>query len=125
MDQQLTPDERLAVNKVRESLRFTGERYEVAVPWKDDRSHLPSNHQMAEKRLRSVEKKLMHNESLAQAYQSVIGDYLSKGYIREVPEEEPKPSSEWVLPHFPVIRPEKSLRKTLNYQRNGFFHTSQ
>ena len=37
MDQQLTPDEKL------ESMRFTGERYEVDVPWKHDRPHLQSN----------------------------------------------------------------------------------
>ena len=66
---------------------------------------------MAERRLRSVEKKLKQDESLAQAYQSVIDDYESKGYIREVPQEEPKPSSEWFLPHFPVVRPEKAIIK--------------
>jgi len=66
---------------------------------------------MAEKRLRSVEKKLMQDESLAQAFQSVINDYISKEYIREVPDVEPKPSSEWFLPHFPVVRPEKSTTK--------------
>jgi len=33
VDRQLTPDERLVVNKVSESMRFTGERYEVAVSW--------------------------------------------------------------------------------------------
>ena len=38
---------------------------------------------MAERRLRSVEKKLKRDKSLAQAYQSVIDDYKSKGYIRE------------------------------------------
>ena len=82
VDRQLTPDERLAVKKVRE----------LAVPWKDNKPHLPSNRQMAEKHLRSAEKKLMHNESLAQAYNSVIGDYLNKGYIREVPRKEPNVS---------------------------------
>ena len=66
---------------------------------------------MAEKHLRSVKKKLMQDEKLAQVYQSVIDDYLKKGYIREVPEEEPKPPSEWFLPHFPVICSEKSKTK--------------
>ena len=66
---------------------------------------------MAEKRLHTVEKKLMQDEKLAQAYQSVVDDNLSKGYIREVPEDEPKPSSEWFLPHFPVVRPEKATKK--------------
>ena len=111
VDRQLTPDERLAVNKVNETLIFNGERYEVAVPWKNDKPHLSSNRQMAERRLRSVEKKLKQDESLAQAYQSVIDDYKSKGYIRKVPQEEPKPSSEWFLPHFPVVHPEKATTK--------------
>ena len=53
----------------------------------------------------------MQDEKLAQAYQSVVDDYLSKGYIREVPEDEPKPPSEWFLPHFPVVRPEKATTK--------------
>ena len=66
---------------------------------------------MAERRLRSVEKKLKRDESLAQAYQSVIDDYKSKGYVREVPEEEPKPSEEWFLPHFPMARPENATTK--------------
>ena len=61
--------------------------------------------------LHTVEKKLMQDEKLAQAYQSVVDDYLSKGYIREVPEDEPKPPSEWFLPHFPVVRPEKATTK--------------
>ncbi|PFX18796.1 hypothetical protein AWC38_SpisGene16828 [Stylophora pistillata] len=66
---------------------------------------------MAEKRLRSDEKKLMQDKSLAHAYQSTIDDYIRKGYIREVPEMEPKPATEWFLPHFPVVRPEKSTTK--------------
>ena len=56
-------------------------------------------------------KKLIQDEKLAQAYQPVVEDYLSKGHIREVPEDEPKPLSEWFLPHFPVVRTEKATTK--------------
>ena len=67
---------------------------------------------MAETRLPTVvKKKLMHDKKLAQAYQPVVEEYLSKGYIREVPVDEPKPPSEWFLPHFPVVRPEKATTK--------------
>ena len=62
---------------------------------------------MEEKYLHTVKKKLMKHEKLAQAYQSVVDDYLRNGYIREVPEDEPKAPSEWFLPHFPVVRLEK------------------
>ena len=45
------------------SIRFDGERYEVAVPnWKHERQELPPNQQMEEKRLHTVEKKLMQHE---------------------------------------------------------------
>ena len=67
---------------------------------------------MAETRPHTVvKKKLMHDKKLAQAYQPVVEDYLSKGYIREVPVDEPKPPSEWFLPQFPVVRPEKATTK--------------
>ena len=78
------------------------ERDEDTVPWKHERPELPPNRQMAEKRLHTVEKKLMQDEKLAQAYQSVVEKYLSN---------EPKPPSEWFLPHFPVVRPEKGTTK--------------
>ena len=66
---------------------------------------------MAENCLHTFEKKLMQDERLAQGYQSVVDGYLSKGYIREVPEDDSKPPSEWFLPHFPVVRPEKTTTK--------------
>ena len=53
----------------------------------------------------------MKDEKLAQAYQSMVDDYLSKEYIREVPEDEPKLPSECFLPHLPVVRPEKAATK--------------
>ena len=110
VEQPISPEEKLAFDKVNGSIRFDGERYETAVPWKHERPELPPN-QMSEKRLHRVEKKLMQDGKLAWAYQSVVEDYLRKGYIQEVPVDEPKPPSEWFLPHFPVIRPEKATTK--------------
>ena len=94
VEQPLSPEDKLAFDKVNESIRFDGDRYEVAVLWKHERPELPPNRQMGEKRLHTVEKKLMQDETLEQAYQSVVDDYVSKGYIQEVPEDEPKPPSE-------------------------------
>ena len=47
---------------------------------------------------------------LSGAYSNVILQYLSKKYIRKVPE--PRPSCVWYLPHFPVLRPDKPMTKT-------------
>ena len=79
MKQPLFPKKKLAFDKVNESVRFDGERYDVAVPWKHERPELPPNWQMAEKCLHIVKKELMQDKELAQAYQSVVDDYLSKG----------------------------------------------
>ena len=111
VEKPLSPKEKLAFEKVNESIKFDGERYEVSVPWKHKRPELPPNRLMEEKRLHTVEKNLMQDDKQAQDYQSVVDDYLSKGYIREVPEDEPKPPSEWFLSHFPVVRPEKATTK--------------
>ena len=78
VEQPLSPDDKLAFDKVNESIRFNGERYGVAVPWKHERPELPPNRQMAEKRLHTVEKKLMQDEKLAQAYQSVVDAHLNQ-----------------------------------------------
>ena len=65
VNRRLTSDGKLAFNKVKESIRFTGERYEVVVSWKHDRLNLPSHRPSTEKLLRSVEKKSKQNEKLA------------------------------------------------------------
>ena len=65
---------------------------------------------MAE-RLQLVERKLAKDTMLANAYQQCIDENEKKGYIREVPEDDPKPECEWFLPHFPVVRPEKAATK--------------
>lgn len=110
-ENELTPLEKIAQKKVEQSLSYNGDRYEVSVPWKQDRPNLPNNQQMAERRLQLVEKKLQKDTQLANAYQGVIDDYLKKEYIRVVPTSEPRPESKWFLPHFPVVRPDRETTK--------------
>ena len=108
---EMTPLERIARKKVEQSLTYDGARYEVAVPWKHERPNLPNNREIAERRLQQVEKKLKMDRNLANVYQGVIDDYLKKEYIRVVPTSEPRPDSEWFLPHFPVVRPDRETTK--------------
>ena len=75
---EMTPSEKLAWEKVRNSLRFDGTHYEIAVPWKNCRPQLPNNRLMAKNRLKSVEQKLLRDGELGTAYQGVIEDYLEK-----------------------------------------------
>ena len=97
--------------KVNNSLKFDGQHYEVAVPWRDERPQLPNNLPMAKKRLVSTERKLMKDKEIAMAYQQVLNNYLNKKDICHIPDEEPMPECQWLLPHFPVVRPEKATSK--------------
>jgi len=64
------------------------------------------------KRLESTERKLAKNPELAESYQKEIEEYLEKNYIRRVPPDESIPTEEWLLPHFPVVRADRSTTKT-------------
>lgn len=97
----------LAVNKVKNSMKYQDGRYQVAIPWKKDPSNLPENYDMALKRLKHTEKRLAKDPELSGAYSNVILQYLAKKYIQKVPKEEPRPSCVWYLPHFSVLRPDK------------------
>ena len=98
----------MAWDKVNKSLKFNGQHYEVAVPWRDERQQLLNNLSMAKKRLVSTERKLMKDKEVAVAYQQVFNEYLDKKYIRRISEDEPTPDCQWLLPHFPVVRPDKA-----------------
>jgi len=62
----LTQEERLALNKVKHSLKYEKGRYRVAVPWKDEKPKLPDTKPMALSRLRSTERNLKKDDSVAE-----------------------------------------------------------
>ena len=68
---------------------------------------------MALKRLQCTEKKLQRYPELGEAYKTAVQSYQDRGYIHKVPRDEVKPDQVWCLPHFPVLRPDKSTTKTL------------
>lgn len=66
---------------------------------------------MAENRLKATERKLLKDDELAKACQELIEDYLNKGCICELEQDESIPESEWYLPHFPVVKPDRTTSK--------------
>ena len=80
----LTEEDKLALQKVENSLQIVDERYQISVPWKGERPQLPNNRQMAVSRLTSTEKNLKKNPEVAAEYQKTIDAYVSKGYLRKV-----------------------------------------
>ena len=107
----LTPDEKKTLSQVQNSLKLVDRRY-LEVPWKHKRPVLPDNYTMALKRLENTELKLLKNPEMAQDYQATITSYLQQGYVRKLPDDEMKQVPGWLLPHFPVFRPESQTTKT-------------
>ena len=67
-------------------------QYQVAIPWKGGRpTVLPTNYQMAKKRLQNLEQRLRRDEKVAEAYAATIEAYIQKGYVRKVPRMEKAP----------------------------------
>ena len=83
----------------------------VGLPWKSVAPSLENNYTMALTRLQSTERKLGKQPEIATAYQGVINSYKQKGYIREVQKEDEQVHKVWYLPHFPVVRQDKSTSK--------------
>ena len=106
----LTKEEKSALDTAEESLKFLNGRYQLSIPWKENKIELPNNYDVAVRRLQNTEKKLIKNPEIAMAYTEKIEDYVKKDYIRKVPSEES--GGKWYLPHFPVVRPERETTKT-------------
>ena len=108
-----TKEEQAALTQVKESLSYdtTTNRYTVRVPWKPERPKLPDNRKQAMSRLCNTERKLKKDDFTRAEYEKTINSYIEKGYLRRVSEEETTPPEVWYLPHFPVVRMDKTSTK--------------
>jgi len=76
----------------------------VSLPWIGERSEIPNNREIAEKRLLSLTTKLQTQEKY-QEYQQVFEDWLTEGIIEEVDVKEMNSPCHY-LPHRAVFKPE-------------------
>ena len=109
---QLSVENQEVMELLNKTIRRTdgNKRYQVPIPWKDNKKCLENNYDMALQRLTNTEKQLKKREQVKEGYQEVIKSYISKGYIRKVENFEKK-DSKWFLPHFPVVKLDKITTK--------------
>ena len=69
---RLTKDEASPMQQFKDSLAYDGERYEVALPWREDCTGLEDNRQQAVSRLVKVEKCFQYDKEKASMYQNTI-----------------------------------------------------
>ena len=102
-------EDKLALNKMEESLQRVGEHFQVALPWRQGCPELPNNRPVAEQRLQLLKKRLLKDEDLLLKYRTTMHKYIMKGHAQKVPTEELnlKERPVWYLPHHPVTHPLK------------------
>ena len=61
--------------------------------------------------LEGTEHRLLKSPEIARSYTDCIQQYTLKGYIRKVPRKD-RPAAKWFLPHFPIVRPDRTTTKT-------------
>lgn len=105
-------EDKMALNKMEESLQRAGSHFQVALPWRPGSPHLTNNKPMAEQRLQLLKKRLLKDEDLLAKYQTTMQEYIVKGHARKVPKEELnlKEQPVWCLPHHPVTHPLKPVK---------------
>ena len=95
-----------------------GDRYETGLLWKDAATKLPNNRVVAERQLRSLERRLSMDNELARAYTKTIHDDVAKGHAKKLTAEEANipAKHQWFLPHHPVLNPNKpgKVRRVFN-----------
>ena len=87
----------------------TGDRFESGLLWKREDVKLPESYTNALKRLINIEVRMEKDPELAKDYKAKLQDYLAKGYIRKLTDQEAKVRTDktFYIPHFPVWNPNK------------------
>lgn len=94
-------EDKQAMEIMKSSLKFNGDRYQLPLLWKNEDTPLPESKRNAMKRLECLERKLDKNEKFAEQYCLKINEYVEKGYAKIVEDSDPS-KKVWYLPHFGV-----------------------
>ena len=98
-----------AIELMENSCKRRGDRYMVGLLWPSDKSLLPNNYPLAEKRLFSLERNLFKDEAKAKLYDNAIMEYERNGWARRLSEDDLETNVKPVhyLPHHGIYRPDK------------------
>lgn len=105
----LSSDEKRAVFIVEQTMKQTGNRYEIGLFWKHDNVQLPTSYNMAHRRLMQFEQKLMKQPELKQFVNDRLKLLTDAGHVRKATPRDlsTKWSRVWYVPPLVVIHPSK------------------
>ena len=98
--------------KFSSDIRFTGERYQVKLPFEDNHPMLPDNYSAASRRLTTTIKRLKDQPEILKQYDKVVREQLQSGVVELVPQDQnPQRGSVHYLPHRAVVRLDRDTIK--------------
>ena len=101
-------------DKFSNDITFTGERYQVKLPFKDNNPMLPDNYAVVLRRLTTTIKKLKNQPEILKQYDDVIREQLQSGVVEMVPRDQiPQPGDVHYLPHRTVVRLDRDTTKVI------------
>ena len=87
-------------------------RYNVRLPWRDNKHNLPVNYELAKKRLKSLQHSLnKRNPELIHRYNEQLLDQLKQGFIETVEEPSIHTGTVHYISHFPVFKEDSVTTK--------------
>ncbi len=86
-----------------DGISFTGSRYSVQLPWKEDHDSLPDNYMNSQARMKGQLRRLKKEPELLKEYDRIIKEQAEQGIIEQVTSLE-KADKVHYLPHQAVVR---------------------
>ena len=105
------------VREFEKNIVYKDNRYETRLLWKLDPTNLDNNYEIAEHRLRGLNKRLKQNVWLFKNYAEILQDQLNKNVIEECKFKTTDKC--YFLPHHPVIRDDKSTKVRIVYDASA------
>ena len=95
-----------------DTIKYTGGRYEVELPWKESHALLPDNYVLSVGRLKHLMHRLRKDPVLLKEYDQIIREHERLGIVETVDSSQPTEVGKvHYLPHHPVIRRDKLTTK--------------
>ena len=93
------------------NVRFKDGRYEVSLPWKEYHTPLPTNYDLASKRLQGLLSSLRQDPDTLLEYDRIIKDQISQGIVQTAKASIEGEQKLHYLPHHAVVRRDKNTTK--------------
>ncbi len=102
-------EDRRALDILEKTVKRVNKQWECGLLWRDENVKLPESRPEALSRLLSNERRMKRDPLFSEMYHAKFAEYEQKGYIRELPDEEAKISTDktMYIPHFAVFNVNK------------------